>query len=121
MAPEEVIRRLRLVALSIVIITAFGVAGVWVDFVQQREIHDTQQTLKRNTLALLGRDCRLVVGTADVFVNFIKKEIALRAARERSPNIPPSTRAFDHAEVFYWTHVTLPQLRRVYEVHCPGH
>jgi len=53
-----------------------------------------------------------------VFVDFIKKEIALRAARARHPGVSRAIKDFDRAEFDYWTSVTLPQLAKVYAINC---
>ena len=114
----EVRHVFRLVLFGCLVFAAFAALGVSINYYQQREITDTQNRLARNTAVLLKRDCNLVVATANVFTDFIKKEITLRVVRSRDPRASAAVRAFDRAEVFYWTEHTLPQLKRVYAVHC---
>jgi hypothetical protein len=115
---QEITHRFRLVLLGCLVFAVFAAAGATVNYYQQRAIKDTQDRLARNTALLLHRDCSLVVATANVFTDFIRKEIALRYVRAHDPNASNAVRAFDQAEVDYWTHHTLPTLTKVYEVHC---
>ena len=115
---DEVRHLFRLVLLGSLVFAVFAAAGTTINYYQQREIKDTQDRLTRNTVALLRRDCSLVVATANVFTDFIKTEVALRAARSVSPHVEAVIRVFDHAEVRYWTNYTLPELHRVYQIHC---
>jgi hypothetical protein len=115
---DEVRHLFRLVLLGSLVFAIFAAAGTTINYYQQREIKDTQEKLRRSTTALLRRDCNLVVATANVFTDFIKVEIQLRAARATSPQASAAIRAFDTAEVRYWARHTLPQLNRVYAVHC---
>ena len=115
---DEIRHLFRLVLLGSLVFAVFAAAGVTINYYQQRAIKDTQDTLKRNTAILLKRDCNLVVATANVFTDFIKTEIDLRAARATDPHVEGAVRAFDRAEVRYWVRHTLPALHRVYSIHC---
>jgi hypothetical protein len=116
----EVKHVFRLVLLGCLTLALFASIGVSINYYQQRAIKNTQDSLKRNTLVLLKRDCTLVVSTAHVFTDFIKKEIALRIIRAHDPQASKPVREFDAAEVTYWLQHTLPALNRVYLAHCSG-
>ena len=108
----------RLVVLGCLVFAVFAAVGISIDYYQQREIEKTQDRVQRNTVVLLRRDCNLVVSTANVFTDFIRKEIALRAIRATEKNVEEAVREFDALQVRYWMEHTLPQLSRVYAVHC---
>jgi len=112
------LRRFRLVLYSYIVFATAVVVGVWVNYAQQQEIKNTQAAIVRSTTALVRRDCAVVASTATVFVDFIRKEIELRAVRGQDPKVSAAVRAFDQAEVEFWTKVTLPALARVYASHC---
>jgi hypothetical protein len=105
----EIIRRFRLVMIGYIIISVTLVAGLAIDWRQTQDIKDTQITT-----------CDIVTSTASVFVDFIKKETALRSIREVRPNVPGYVEVFDEAEILYWKEHTLPMLRNVLKHHCGG-
>jgi hypothetical protein len=94
------------------------VIGLAINYDQTQDIKDTANALKETTTALFKRDCDLVVSTATVFTDFIRKEIMLRDIRASEPGVDKAVRAFDQAEVNYWMQHTLPELSRVYAVKC---
>jgi len=108
---DEIIRRFRLVTLAYLVIGATLVIGLAIDYQQA-------QDLQHNTHALLVRDCDLVVSTANVFTDFIRKEIQLRELRSGEAKVSTAVRLFDEAEIREWTHNTLPALKQVYAVKC---
>lgn len=118
MSEREIRHRFRLVALGYCIFAAFVVTGSFINYYQTQDIKHTQEQLRDTASFLIQRDCNVVFSTARVFVDFIKKEIALREIRESQPRVPHSIREFDKAEVYYWIHMTLPQLGKVFSIHC---
>jgi hypothetical protein len=119
---HEIRRRFRLALAGYLVLAAACIAGIAVNYEQQRQIRSSQKRLTATVTLLVRRDCLVVTRTAGVFVDFIRKEIALRAARSRDPRASPAVRAFDRAEVDYWQHSTLPELAQAFEVNCgqPG-
>jgi hypothetical protein len=107
MSRREILHRLRLVTIAYVVIAITLVIGIGVDWRQTQDIKDQQITT-----------CDIVTSTAGVFVDFIKKEIALRTLRESRPNVPGYVERFDEAEIRYWKEHTLPMLRNVLKQHC---
>jgi hypothetical protein len=118
MAEKEVRRRFRLVAIGYMIFAAFVVAGVWINYAQTQDIKRNAEAIKLTTKKLFARDCRVVVSTAGVFVDFIKEEIRLREVRAKDPNASKAVRAFDRAEVNYWKKRTLPEIAQVFRINC---
>jgi hypothetical protein len=106
---RETLHRFRLVTIAYTIIAVTLVAGIAIDYNQTQQIKDTQITT-----------CDIVTSTASVFVDFIKKETALRSVREARPNVPRYVELFDEAEILYWKEHTLPMLRNVLKHHCGG-
>jgi hypothetical protein len=108
MSAEEILRRFRYVTIGYMLIAATLVGGLAVDWEQTMAIRDTQR-----------KTCEIVTSTTSVFVDFIQKEIALRRLREAQPGVPSSTKAFDQAEITYWTKYTLPVLAERLKAQCP--
>jgi hypothetical protein len=116
--PTTVRRRFRLALIGYVILATVVVAGLAVNYAQQQDIKDSQNQIIKTATVLIQRDCNIVVGTANVFVDFIRKEIALRRARAADPQVSEAVRAFDRAEVSFWTQRTLPMLVKAFAIHC---
>jgi hypothetical protein len=106
---REILHRFRLLVIAYTVIGVTMVAGIAIDYNQTQQIKDTQVTT-----------CDIVTATASVFVDFIKKEIALRSVREARPNVPGYVEIFDEAEIAYWKEHTLPMLKNVLRYHCKG-
>jgi hypothetical protein len=107
MTRNEILRRFRLVTIGYMLIATTLVAGLAIDYAQTQDIQASQITT-----------CDVVTSTASVFVDFIRKEIALRSAREARPDVASYVKAFDEAEIAYWQQHTLPALKSVLKVHC---